>query len=155
VTRIEQALAEAVAAVAGTPMSDVFSQKVSSRIAAEVARVAARLEELSALTSQVAFDAHASARHLKDLETRGVPERTMATAKLQHDNLTRLQQLRAADAQALEELAELLEALRTQLLLARYSGSSADGAGAIVGEVWARLEGLGVAFDVGIGEGQG
>jgi hypothetical protein len=155
VTRIEQALAEAVAAVAGTPMSDVFSQKVSSRIAAEVARVAARLEELSALTSQVAFDAHASARHLKDLETRGVRERTMATAKLQHDNLTRLQQLRAADAQALEELAELLEALRTQLLLARYSGSSADGAGAIVGEVWARLEGLGVAFDVGIGEGQG
>ena len=54
----------------------------------------------------------------------------------------------AADAQALQELAELLEALRSQLLLARYSGSSAEGAGAIVGEVWARLEGLGVAFDV-------
>ena len=61
----------------------------------------------------------------------------------------RLQQIRAADAQALGELAELLEALRSQLLLARYSGSAAEGAGAIVGEVWARLEGLGVAFDVG------
>ena len=149
--RIERALADAVAAVAGTPMSDVFSQKTAARIAAEVARVAARLDELSALTTQVAFDAHASARHLKDLEARAAPERTVVTARLQHDSLLRLEQLRGADAQALEELAELLEALRTQLLLARYSGAAADGAGAIVGEVWARLEGLGVAFDVGTG----
>jgi hypothetical protein len=149
VARIERALSDAVAAVAGTPMSDVFSPKTASRIAAEVSRVAARLDELSALTTQAAFDGQASAKHLKDLEARGAPERTVVTARLQHDSLTRLQQLRGADAQALEELAELLEALRTQLLLARYSGSSADGAGAIVGEVWARLEGLGVAFDVG------
>jgi hypothetical protein len=155
VGRIERALADAVAAVAGTPMSEVFSPKVAARIAAEVARVAARLEELSALTAQAAFDAGTSAQHLKDLEARGAPERTVVTARLQHESLTRLQQLRGADAQALEELAELLEALRTQLLLARYSGSSADGAGAIVSEVWARLEGLGVAFDVGTGEAVG
>lgn len=155
VGRIDRALTEAVAAVAGTPMSEIFSQKTAARIAAEVARVAARLDELSALTTQAAFDAQASAQHLKDLEARGAPERTVVTARLQHDSLTRLQQLRGADAQALEELAELLEALRTQLLLARYSGSSADGAGAIVGEVWARLEGLGVAFDVGTGEAGG
>jgi hypothetical protein len=153
VARIERALADAVAAVAGTPMSDVFSPKIAARISAEVARVAARLDELSALTAQAAFDAQASAKHLKDLEARGAPERTVVTARLQHDSLTRLEQLRGADAQALEELAELLEALRTQLLLARYSGSSADGAGAIVGEVWARLEGLGVAFEVGGAEG--
>ncbi|HEY3818022.1 MAG TPA: hypothetical protein VGL81_12670 [Polyangiaceae bacterium] len=151
VGRIDRALADAVAAVAGTPMSEVFSPKTAARIAAEVARVASRLDELSALTTQAAFDAAASAQHLKDLEARGAPERTVVTARLQHDSLTRLQQLRSADAQALEELAELLEALRTQLLLARYSGASADGAGAIVGEVWARLEGLGVAFDVGPG----
>jgi len=155
VGRIDRALAEAVAAVAGTPMSEVFSQKTAARIAAEVARVAARLDELSALTTRAAFDAQASAQHLRDLEARGAPERTVVTARLQHDSLTRLQQLRGADAQALEELAELLEALRTQLLLARYSGSSADGAGAIVGEVWARLEGLGVAFDVGLSEAAG
>jgi hypothetical protein len=150
--RIERALGEAVAAVAGTPMSEVFSPKIAARFAAEVARVAARLDELSALTAQAAFDAQASARHIHDLEARGAPERAVATARLQHESLTRLEELRGADAQALEELAELLEALRTQLLLARYSGSSADGAGAIVGEVWARLEGLGVAFDVGVGE---
>jgi hypothetical protein len=146
--RIERALAEAVDAVAGTPMSEVFSQKIAARIAAEVSLVAERLDELKALAASVGFDAEASARHLRDLEERGAPERTVVTARLQHESLTRLQQIGAADAQALEELAELLEALRAQLLLARYSGSSAEGAGAIVSEVWARLEGLGVAFDV-------
>jgi hypothetical protein len=149
--RIHRALDEAVAAVAGTPMSDVFSPKVAARIGAEVARVAARLNELSALTARSGFDAEASALHVRDLEARGAPERTVVTARLQHESLTRLLQLRTADAQALEDLAGLLEALRTQLLLARYSGSSADGAGAIVSEVWARLEGLGVAFDVSSG----
>jgi hypothetical protein len=151
--RVEVALAEAVEAVAGTPMSDVFSPKTAARIAAEVSRVALRLDELTALTTRAAFDAQASARHIAELEARGAPERTVVTARLQHESLMRLQQIRTADSQALDELAELLEALRAQLLLARYSGSSAEGAGAIVGEVWARLEGLGVAFDVRTADG--
>jgi hypothetical protein len=146
VRRIDRALSEAVGAVAGTPMGDVFSQKVATRIAAEVTRVAARLEELGALASQTGFDAAVSARRLSDLETRGASERAVGTARLQHESILRLEQLRAADTQALDELADLLEALRAQLLLARYAGSSAEGAGAIVGEVWARLEGLGAAF---------
>ncbi|HEY8041123.1 MAG TPA: hypothetical protein VIF15_15055 [Polyangiaceae bacterium] len=147
--RIERALAEAVDAVAGTPMSEVFTRAVAARIAAEVGRVAVRLDELRALERRTGLDADASARRLRDLEAQGAPERAVATARLQHESLSRLGQLRAADAQALEELADLLEALRTQLLLARYAGSSAEGADAIVGEVWARLEGLGAAFDPG------
>jgi hypothetical protein len=55
--------------------------------------------------------------------------------------------MRVADTRALEELADLLEALRTQLVLARYAGSPADSASAIVSEVWARLEGLGAVLD--------
>jgi len=145
--RIQRALDEAVAAVAGTPMSDVFSPRVAQRIGAEVARVASRLDELAALTARAGFDADASARKLRDLEANGAPERTVATARLQHESLARLLELRSADAQALDDLAGLLEALRTQLLLARYSGASADGAGAIVSEVWARLEGIGLAFE--------
>jgi hypothetical protein len=148
VERIRRALAEAVGTVADTPMSDVFSPKVAGRIENEVARVAARMAELSALMARGGLDAQAAAAHLRDLEARGAPERTVVTARLQHESLARLQQLYAADVQALEELADLLEALRTQLLLARFSGSSADGAAGLVGEVWARLEGLGVAFDV-------
>jgi hypothetical protein len=149
VRRIEAALDAAVHAVASTPMSEVFSPKIASRIAAEVSRVAERLDELTALTTRAGFDTQASARHLADLEARRAPERTVVTARMQHESLARLEAIRVADAQALEELAELLEALRAQLLLARYSGSSAEGAGAIVTEVWARLESLGVAFDMG------
>jgi len=149
--RIDKALADAVEAVAGTPMSDVFSPKIATRISAEVLRVAARLDELGALAAEAGFDAEASAGKLRELESRGGSDRAVATARLQHESMLRLQQLRAADERALVDLAELLEVLRSQLLLARYAGSSAEGAGAIVGEVWARLEGLGAAFDVGAG----
>ena len=147
VARIERALADAVDAVAATPMSDIFSRQVAARISTEVGHVAARMDELALLEESRGFDAQASAKRVTDLEASGAPERAVATARMQHDNLVRLAKLRADDREALDELAELLEALRTQLLLARYAGSSAEGVGAIVGEVWARLEGLGTAFD--------
>ncbi len=149
VQRIERALAEAVSAVAGSPIADVFSPKTAARITSEVARVAARQAELTALAGKGGFDVAAARERLRDLESRGAPERVVATARVQLESVLRLGELRAADARALEELAELLEALRTQLVLARYAGSSAEGAGALVGEVWARLEGLGAAFDTG------
>lgn len=147
VQRVQRALAEAVEAVAGTPMRGVFSEDTAARIGAEVARVAERLDDLRALADQKGFDVVASARRLEELERSGAPERAIATARMQHESLERLARLRAADARALEELADLLEALRTQLVLARYAGSSADGATAMVSEVWSRLEGLGAALD--------
>jgi hypothetical protein len=148
--RVDKALADAVAAVAGTPMSEVFTQRTATRIAAEVAHVASRLADLSALAERSGFDREVSARRLEELERAGASDRAVATARLQHDSLERLAELRAADARALEELADLVEALRTQLVLARYAGSPADGAPAIVSEVWARLEGLGAVLDPGV-----
>ncbi len=147
--RIDRALDESVKAVAGTPMSQVFSRQVAQRISAEVALVAERIDELAALASCEGLDRAASAERLRALEAKGegASERTVATARLQYESLMRLEALRAADAQALDELADLLEALRAQLLLARYAGSTADGTGAIVSEIWARLEGLGAAFE--------
>ncbi len=147
VVRIQRALAEAVDAVANTPMADMFSRQVASRISDEVAHVAARLDELSLLAARSEYDTAASAERLRNLEDQGATERAVATARMQHESLLRLEELRSGDARALEELADLLEALRTQLVLARYAGSSAEGVGAIVSEVWARLEGLGVAFE--------
>jgi hypothetical protein len=149
VARIERALAEAVDAAEGTPMRDVFSRAVAARILAEVARVATRIGELRALAQRAGFDVAASARKLQSLESSGAPERTVATARMQHESLMRLEKILADDLQALDDLADLLEALRAQLLLARYAGSSAEGAEAMVGEVWARLEGLGAVMDVG------
>jgi hypothetical protein len=150
IARVERALADAVAAVAGTSMSEVFTARTAARIAAEVEHVATRLADLSALAERAGFDRAASARRLEELERAGAPDRAVATARLQYESLERLAQLRAADARALEELADLLEALRTQLVLARYAGSSADGAPAIVSEIWARLEGLGAVLDPGV-----
>lgn len=149
VARIERALADAVDAAEGTPMSGVFTRATATRISAEVAHVARRVADLGALGAQNGFDREASARRLAELERSGASERAIATARLQYESLERLTQLRAADARALEDLADLLEALRTQLVLARYAGSSADGASAMVTEVWARLEGLGVVLDQG------
>jgi hypothetical protein len=155
VARIERALAAAVEAVAGSPIADVFSPKVAARIAEEVSHVAARQGELAALTAKSGFDAAAAKERLRELEARGAPERVIATARVQLESLVRLEELRAADARALDELAELLEALRTQLVLARYAGSTAEGVGALVSEVWARLEGLGAAFEPNVQRSDG
>jgi hypothetical protein len=149
IARIDRALGEAVDAAADTPMRDIFSRPVAARILSEVARVATRVGELRALAQRAGFDVSVSARRLRDLEASGSPERTVATARLQHESLLRLDKLLVDDVQALDDLADLLEALRAQLMLARYAGSSAEGAEAMVSEVWARLEGLGAVMDVG------
>jgi hypothetical protein len=147
VQRVERALADALDAVRDTPMSGVFTEATATHIAAEVAHVAARIDELAAVAERVGFDREGSAKRLEELENSGASERAIATARLQHASLERLEQLRENDARAIEELVDLLEALRTQLVLARYAGSPADGASAIVSEVWARLEGLGAVID--------
>ncbi len=69
-----------------------------------------------------------------------------APARLHLENVRRLHALRDQDEQHLSELADLAEALRTQLLLARYQGASAIGVGDIVTDMWARVEGLGEAM---------
>ena len=69
------------------------------------------------------------------------------SARLHLANVERLEALRRRDELALEELGELVAALRTQLVLARYAGSTAEGAGDIVSEVWARVEVLGTTMD--------
>ncbi len=147
--RIQRALDEAVSAVAGTPMSQLFSRQVADRIAEEVGRVAERHAELTLLTQREGLDHKAASDRLRALEAQGgdASARTVATARLQAETLAQLEALRETDGRAIEELADLLQALRAQLLLARYAGSSADGTGAIVTEVWARLEGLGAGLE--------
>jgi hypothetical protein len=146
VLRIESALDAAVQSVAGTPMAPMFTEEAAQRIAAEVAKVAERMAELDSVSAGEANDTSASATRLATLEAHAAPERVIATARQRHASLTRLEALRLRDAQALDELADLLEALRAQLLLARYAGPSEDGTGSLLGEVWARLQGLGAAF---------
>jgi hypothetical protein len=147
VARIDIALSAAVAASAGTPTSTVFNQKIADGVASEVARVVQRLRELSLLASS--SDLAAARKRLEELVHEGSSERAVATARLQFESLERLAELRAADTRALAELADLLEVLRTQLTLVRFTGSTADDAQAVVTELWARLEGLAGAVDPG------
>lgn len=145
--RIEAALREGVEAARGSPLESLLSESSAERMKAEVARAAAREAELSALLARAEFDVEAAERRVARLETEGASPRALATARVHLENVRRLVHLADRDARALEDLAELAEALRTQLVLARYAGSSLEGIGGIVSEVWARVEGLGEAFE--------
>jgi hypothetical protein len=148
--RIARALADAVAAVAGTQVEALLSRRDAAQILSDVERVAARLGELEALVRADGFDLEASARRIAELERAGPAERrALAALRLRHESATRLRRLRDADARAMDELAELVDALRAQVVLARYAGSSADAAGGIVNELRERLEALGSAAGEG------
>ncbi|WP_437806308.1 hypothetical protein [Sorangium sp. So ce1078] len=152
--RVQGALREGVSACAGTSFEALLSREAASRIEAEVARAAARHAELDALLRQDGFDEAAAAARVAEIERGGAGSgRALATAHLHLENIRRLRAMRDRDARALEELADLVQALRTQLVLARFAGSSVEGVGGIVSEVWARVEGLGAAIDAHGGAG--
>ncbi|XXT14928.1 hypothetical protein WME94_32240 [Sorangium sp. So ce429] len=151
--RVQGALRDGVSACAGTSFEALLSREAASRIEAEVTRAAARHAELDALLRQSGFDEAAAAARVAEIERGGAPGRALATAHLHLENIRRLRAMRDRDARALEELADLVQALRTQLVLARFAGSSVEGVGGIVSEVWARVEGLGAAIDAHGGAG--
>ncbi|MDI3289133.1 hypothetical protein [Polyangium sp. 15x6] len=145
--RVKAALAEAVAASRGTPLASVLPAEAAARIEAEVERRVARHAELEALLRKEAFDLGRAEARVRELERASGSSRALATARLDLDNVRRLSSLRDRDARALEELCALAEALRTQVTVARFSGSSAADIGGIVSEVQARVEGLGAALE--------
>jgi hypothetical protein len=144
--RIEAALREGVDACAGTTLQTLLPREAADRILAEVRRAAQRHAELGALLSREGFDARAAEARLDELTRGEASPRAVSTARLHLDNVRRLAALRERDARALDELADLVQALRAQLVLARFAGSQPEGAGGIVSELWARVEGLGVAL---------
>jgi hypothetical protein len=144
---IEAALAEGVEVCAGTSFEALLSREAASRITAEVARASSRRAEIDQVLRADDFDLGAAERKVAELEQSAVSPRSLSTARLHLENIRRLHALRDRDATAIDELADLVQALRTQLLLARFAGSSVEGVGGIVSEVWARVEGLGAAID--------
>ncbi|EYF07480.1 hypothetical protein [Chondromyces apiculatus] len=156
--RIEDALAECVSASAGTPLEALLPPSAAARIGGEVGRAARRHAELSALIRREGFDIAGAEERLASLERAGAAPRVVTTAKLHLENVRRLVSLRDRDAAALEELSDLVQALRAQLHVARYAGGglsaregspggeSLAGTSGIVAEVWARVEGLGAVM---------
>lgn len=147
-SRLEDDLREGVLAAEGTPLAAMLSSAHAARILAEVARVERRRADLVALLARPEFDRHRAHERVRELERAEVPRtHALATARLHLDNVLRLHALREADERALDDLGALVSALRTQLVLARFSGASAEGVGGLVQEVWARVEGLSEAMD--------
>jgi len=145
--RVQRALREAVEASTGTPLASLLPAEAAARIESEVASRAARHAELLALLAQEPYDTARAEARVKELEAASASPRALATARLDLDNVRRLRALASRDARALEELCALAEALRTQVVLARFSGHSAVDIGGIVSEVRARVEGLGAALE--------
>ena len=145
-SRVETALREGVEACAGTSLESLLPRDAAARIGAEVKRASARHAELTTVLGREGFDAAAAEKRVAALEKACASAQSLATARLHLENVRRLAALRDRDARALEELVESVQALRTQLTLARFAGSSVEGVGGIVSEVWARVEGLGAAL---------
>ncbi|MDD9935548.1 MAG: hypothetical protein OXT09_18200 [Myxococcales bacterium] len=146
--RIEEALREGVDVADGTALDAMLNAGSSARITEMVRRADARREELRALLSRPEFCLEAARRRVRDAEAEQRP-RSLATARLHLDNVERLHAMAAHDEALMHEIADLAEALRTQLLMARFAGSSGDGIGDIIGDLWSRVEALSEAMECG------
>jgi hypothetical protein len=141
------AIWEAHEAVVGSPLEPLLPREAALRMLQEVERASERHRELVQLLGQRSFSAHAAEARIEQLTRDGSSARSLAPARLHLENVRRLENLRSRDEQTLSELGELATTLRTQLVLARYAGSTPHDAGDIVSEVWARVEVLGSTLD--------
>jgi hypothetical protein len=142
VALIRSTLEESVEFVAGTPLESLLGRESARAILEEVERVSARNQELGRLLSRDEFSLQGAEQKVETLGRGQASARVRASARLHLENIRRLHLLGERDSRALEELAALTTALRTQLVLVRLSGSSAEGVNDIVSELWAHIEGL-------------
>lgn len=145
--RIEAELAQAVQAAESSPFEVLLPHESAERIRSEVRDALERIAELDAVLEQPGFDRRDAEERVRRLSAAGASKRALKTAVLHRDNVLRIEALRDRHVRALEELGELVGALRSQLVLARYAGSAPEGVGGIVSEMWARVESLGEVMD--------
>ncbi len=121
--RIARTLYEARAAARGTPLEALIPESLVERVLEAATTIEQRYLELSVLLKRPDLArANASGRREQSVE--------------------RLRQLWQRDEQLLSQLSEMAEALRMQLLVARYSGGSADAARDIAAELGGQIESL-------------
>jgi len=128
--------------VRGSPLDRVIGRESARAILEEAERLSARNDELLELLSREEFDPGAASRRLEALETARASPRVCSSARLHLENIRRLHRLAETEARALEELAALVVALRTELMVVKLSGSSAEGVDDIVRDLSAHIEGL-------------
>ncbi len=145
--RIKRALAEARAAVVGTPLAKLLPEAMLARLTLTLGQLEDRRSELSELLARPDF--------------RCEPDAARQSAQHQ-ESVARLWAILERDRAALNELVDLAESLRAQLYLARYSGKAglapaAHGAGSfdpgggareLAVELSARVESLNAWFEL-------
>lgn len=146
-TTLLEALDEAVSVARGTPFDAMLTESAAERIAAEVHAACERLEELDVVLGEPEFDVDKAQARLHQLEVEEASASTQGAARMHVNNVRRLLELRRAQLGVLHELEQALAALHSQLVVAHYAGSTGEGVGAIVSELWARVEGLGEALE--------
>ncbi len=127
---VREALGTVREAAAGSPFAALLGPAAEGRLLAEIDRATARMRAIDAELGGARPTA---------------PGPLGSTAALRAESEAHLRALAASDRAAMRELVELLGALRARIVLARHAGSSAEGPSALVGELWARIEGLGEA----------
>jgi hypothetical protein len=143
----QAAIWEAHEAVVGSPLEPLLPREAALRMLQEVERAGQRHRELQSLLGQRDFSFQAAEERVAKLARTGATARSLAPARLHLENVRRLEELRRRDEQTLLELGELATTPRTQLVLARYAGSTPADAGDILTEVWARVEVLGTTLE--------
>ena len=144
---IERALYDAVEAAEGTSFGALLNAEAAERMAGEMSRACERLDELREVLAQPDFNFEQAKQRATQLEEQGASASALRTARMHLDNIERLEAMGQLQADALTELEQALGALRSQLVVARYAGSTSEGVDAIVSDLWARVEGLGEALE--------
>lgn len=128
---VRAALASVEEAARGTPYATLLDARAGLRLREELLRATQRVRAIDDELERTAGQGPASA----------------ATRELRREADTSLRAIRDRDLAAMTELADLLGALRSRIVLARHAGSLAEGPESMVSEVWSRIVGLGEALE--------
>ena len=134
--RIRNALAEAQRAVIGTSLEGFLSESLVSQMLVGLEQVERRHAELCSLLRRPEYQ---------------VAICTDGLARVQADSVQRLYVLKSRDERLLSEMAELAEALRTQLWVARFSGQDERTGPAVkdlIGDLAAKVESMDAWFEL-------
>lgn len=130
--RVREALDSVEKAAASTAFAGLLDASAGLRLRQELARATQRVHAID----------HELAQQQAGTLT------SSATLHLRAESEASLKAIRERDLRAMLELAELLGALRTRIVLAQHSGND-EGPEGMVSEVWDRIVGLGEAMEEG------
>jgi hypothetical protein len=143
-------LLTALARVQGSPLAPLLPDQAAVRgLAAKLADVSVRIEELDEVLSRPTFDLDAALARRDEMarDPTSTPPGALASATLRVQNIERLRELRSRFVSEVDEINELLSQLVIQVEVVRFAGSADDGTRDLLRELLLRVEGLGQMLD--------